>query len=111
MWRVVNRQLAQIVSPLPSERRSEVEGEEGLIVGADASGSLQQVDKGLSLSCEAVHNVLGVVGNRRLEEEGQVGKDGTKGLMIDLHSRENLSKNDHVDHNGDGQKRVLTDVI
>ena len=109
--RVVNRQLAEFVSPSPSERRSEVEGEEGLIVGADTGGSLQQVDQGLSLSGEAVHHILRVVSNWCLEEEGQVGKDGTKGLVIDLHSREKLSKNDHVDHNGDGQKRVLTDVI
>lgn len=95
----------------PSLTLSVVEREESLIVRADAGGRLEEVDQGLTLSREAVHNVLGVIRNRRLEEEGQVGEDGSESFAVDVDSAEELAEDEHVDHDGHGQQRVLTDVV
>ena len=48
---------------------SVIEAQEGLIVWADTSCSLQDVDQSLALSAETVDDVFCVVGNRSLEEE------------------------------------------
>ena len=82
-----------------------------MVIRAYAGSCLEEVDQCLSLSGEAVDYVLGVVGDRGLEEERQVGEDGAEGLAIDFNSGEEFSKDEHVDHDGDSKERVLTDVV
>ena len=76
-----------------------------------SSRNLQEVDESLSLSAEAVNNVLLVVGDWSLEEEAQVGEDWAHGLVVDLHSGEEFSKDDHIDHEWSGEKGVLAHVV
>ena len=82
-----------------------------MVIRAYAGSSLEEVDQCLSLSRKAVDYVLGVVGDRGLEEERQVGEDGAEGLAIDFNPGEEFSKDEHVDHDGDSKERVLTDVV
>jgi len=90
---------------------SELESKEGAIIGLDAGGGLEQVDEALSLSGEAVDDVLLVVGGWGLEEEAEVGEDWAHGLVVDLHPGEQLAEDDHIDHQGSGEERVLTNVV
>ena len=90
---------------------SESEREKGLIIWADSSCCLQEVHESLSLSGEAVHDVLWVIRNGGLEEEGQVGENWSERFAINLDSAEDLSQDDHVKHNGNSKERVLTDVV
>ena len=76
-----------------------------------SSGDLQEVDEGLSLSGERVDDVLLVVGDWSLEEEVQVREDWAHGLVVNLHSGEEFSKNDHIDHEWSGEKGIFANVV
>ena len=90
---------------------SEFEGEKGGIIGEDDSSDLDEIEKSLTLSAETVDDVLVMVGDGGLEEEGEVGEDWAELLAIDLHSREELAQNDHIVHEGCSEKGVFTDVV
>ena len=90
---------------------SELERQEGGVVREDTGSNLQKVSHGFSLAGEGVNDVLVMVSDRSLEEEGQVGKNGSHLLSIDLHSGEELSQNDHIEHQGDSQQGILADVV
>ena len=83
---------------------SEFEGKEGSVIWLDAGGGLEQVDEALSLSGEAVDDVLVVVGRWSLEEEAQVGENWAHLLVVDRHSGEKLTKDDHIDHQRSGEE-------
>jgi len=63
------------------------------------------------LSRETVHDILFVVGDWGLEEERKVREDGAEFLVVDLHSGEELSEDDHVVHERGGEEGVLADVV
>jgi hypothetical protein len=92
-------------------RSSELEGEEGSVVGQNTRGNFEQVDESFPLTREAVNDVLVVVRDRSLKEERQVGEDGTHLLAVDLHPGEELGKHDHIVHKWNGKQRILTDVV
>ena len=52
-----------------------------------------------------------MIGYGSLKEEWKIRKDGAHWLIVDLHSGEQFSKNNHINHNWDGKKRVFTDVV
>jgi hypothetical protein len=52
-----------------SQTSSVLEREESLVIRLNTSSSLEEVDKGLSLSCEAVHYILRMVSDGSFEEE------------------------------------------
>lgn len=52
-----------------------------------------------------------MVGGWSLEEEAQVGENWAHLFLIDSHSGEEFTENNHVDHQGSGKERVLTDVV
>lgn len=93
------------------ELSSELESKEGAIVWLDAGSGLQQVDQALSLSGEAVDDIFVVVGGWRLEEEAQVGEHWAHWLVVDFHSSEELTEDDHIDHQRSGKERVLADIV
>ena len=90
---------------------SELEWKKGSVVGQDTGGYLKQVHEGLSLAGETVNDVLLVVGNWRLKEEWQIGKDWTHLLAVNFHSGEQVSKNNHIVHQRYGKQRVLADIV
>ena len=90
---------------------SEFEGEESSVIWLNSSSNLEKVNEALSLSGEAVNDVLIVVGGWSLEEEAQVGKDWTHSFVVDRHSCEKFTQNDHVDHQWSCKERVFTDVV
>ena len=85
---------------------SELEGQESSIIWLISSGNLQEVNEGLSLSGETVNDVLLMVGDWSLEEETQVGEDWSHRLIIDRHSCEELTQDDHVVHQWTGQEGI-----
>lgn len=90
---------------------SEVEAEQSGVIGHQTSSNLEEVGKSLSLSSERVDNILRVVGNGSLEEERKVGENGAHSLAVDLHTGEELSENNHIDHERYSKEGILTDVV
>lgn len=52
-----------------------------------------------------------MIGDGRLEEEAEVRQHGTHGLIINFHSREELTENNHVDHERSRKERILAHVV
>ena len=88
-----------------------VESQEGCVIWLISGGDLKEVDKGLSLSGERVDDVLLVVGDWSLEEEVQVGENWAHGLVVNLHSGEELTKNNHVDHEWGGKEGIFANIV
>lgn len=75
------------------------------------TSNLKEVDQGLALSGKTVDNILGVIGDGCLEKEAEVAQAGPESLAVDLHAREQLAQNDHVDHQRHCEQTVLADVV
>ncbi len=52
-----------------------------------------------------------MIGGWSLEEEREVREDRSESLSVNLHSREKFSQHNHINHDWNGEERVLTDVI
>jgi len=83
---------------------SVVERHEGGVIWENACGNLEKVDESLPLSRETVDDVFVMVSDWCLEEEGEVREDGAQFLTINLHTGEELSKDDHIVQEGSGEQ-------
>jgi len=92
-------------------QKSEFESKEGAVIRLETSGDLKDVDKRFSLFGETVDDILLVVSDGSFEEETQIRENWAHGFTVDLHPGEELSEDNHVDHEGGSQERVLTDVV
>jgi hypothetical protein len=77
----------------------------------ETSGGFEESRKYFSLAGETIEDVIVVVGDGCLEEEGKVREDSGERRTIKRDSREVLSKEEHVYYQRDCQETVFTDIV
>jgi len=52
-----------------------------------------------------------MIGDGGLEEERQVGEDGSECLLINVNSCQELTQHQHIDHDRNGKEGILANVV
>lgn len=103
--------LRQICTIKTKTESSELEGQERCVIREDSTSDFEQIDKCFPLSWETINYVFTMVGDWCFEEEGQVRKNRTHLLSINLHSWEKISKHNHVVHKWYCKQWVFTYIV